>query len=129
MVQKDLARAVAYSPDRHNLALHSDGNRGMFGIRVKFELRRYRVLHRCAVVEQGWTSAVPRRPVPLRRRTSAAQGAPGHDTGMPALVDHHLAIDNDVLDTDRELLGLGTRGRSFDVLGIKDDDIGLESIT
>jgi hypothetical protein len=35
MVQKDLARAMAYSPDRHNLALYSDGNRGMFGIRVK----------------------------------------------------------------------------------------------
>src|SRR5882724_7109315 len=37
MVQKDPARAVAYSPDspdRHILALHSDGNRGKFGIRV-----------------------------------------------------------------------------------------------
>src|SRR6266850_2297661 len=94
-----------------------------------FELRLHRMLHRCAVVNQRWTSAPSRWAVPLRRRTSAAQGAPGHDTGMPALVDHHLAIDNDVLDTDRELLGLGTRGRSFDALGIEDDDIGVETIT
>jgi hypothetical protein len=68
-----------------------------------------------------------REPV-LCRCASAAQRASGHDPGVPAFVDDHFAVDNDIADADRELLGLGTCGRGFDALRIEHHDIGLEAI-
>src|SRR5713226_1385730 len=65
---------------------------------------------------------------PLRRSAAAAQSATGEHAGVLALIDHELAIGNDVLDTDWKLLRIASRGRCSDVLGMKDDDVRLHAV-
>src|SRR5262245_20127214 len=97
-------------------------------LKLFLDLCPHRMLHRCTVDNQRWTSATPRSVVPLRRRPPPAQGSTGHHPSMLPLIDHYLAVDDDVLDADRKLLGLGARRRGFDPLRIEHDDIGLEAI-
>ena len=50
----------------------------------------------------------------LRSIAAAPQSSAGQDTGMPASVDYQCAIDEDVLDADWKLFGLGARCRGTD---------------
>jgi NADPH:quinone reductase-like Zn-dependent oxidoreductase len=44
---------------------------------------------------------------------------PASTPGVPATVDHHLPVDDHVVDADRELLGLGPRRGAFTVFASK----------
>ena len=64
----------------------------------------------------------------LRRGASPPQRPAGQHPRVLAAVDDDLAIDDHVVDPDRELLWLRPRRRRLDRLGVEHDDVGLEAV-
>src|SRR5690242_10006229 len=69
-------------------------------------------------------------------RSSASPGAslawpvddlPGQRAGMPFVVDGDDAVDDDVFDADRELVGLLERGAIDHAILVEDRDVGGET--